>query len=311
MRVATLGYQTWGHRTLQALLQSDHEVVLAITHPKSDHVYEQMWADSVADLATEHGVPVHIATKPDENFKAALKQADPDIVVANNWRTWLPQDVFDSPRYGTLNIHDSLLPKYTGFSPLIWALINGEEEVGLTAHLMDEELDAGDIVLQRSTRVGPTDTVTDLFHRTVDMIGPITLDALALIESGRTDWTPQDRSQATFFHKRAPEDSLIDWTWPADAIERLVRAQSDPYPNAFTHFKGQRVRVLKAAVSEGNYGGTPGRVFIHEGDGMVIVAGPDARTGQNKGLKIQRVRLDDGTELAGTDFFPHGGGYLS
>ncbi|MBV6756505.1 methionyl-tRNA formyltransferase [Rhodococcus opacus] len=311
MRVATLGYQTWGHRTLQALLQSDHEVVLAITHPKSDHVYEQMWADSVADLATEHGVPVHIATKPDENFKAALKEADPDIVVANNWRTWLPRDVFDSPRYGTLNIHDSLLPKYTGFSPLIWALINGEEEVGLTAHLMDEELDAGDIVLQRSTRVGPTDTVTDLFHRTVDMIGPITLDALALIESGRTDWTPQDRSQATFFHKRAPEDSLIDWTWPADAIERLVRAQSDPYPNAFTHFKGQRVRVLKSAVSEGNYGGTPGRVFIHEGDGMVIVAGPDARTGQNKGLKIQRVRLDDGTELAGTDFFPHGGGYLS
>ena len=311
MRVATLGYQTWGHRTLQALLQSDHEVVLAITHPKSDHVYEQMWADSVADLATAHGVPVHTATKPDEDFKAALKEADPDIVVANNWRTWLPRDVFDSPRYGTLNIHDSLLPKYTGFSPLIWALINGEEEVGLTAHLMDEELDAGDIVLQRSTPVGPTDTVTDLFHRTVDMIGPITLDALALIESGRTDWTPQDRSQATFFHKRAPEDSLIDWTWPAEAIERLVRAQSDPYPNAFTHFKGQRVRVLKAAVSEGNYGGTPGRVFIHEGDGMVIVAGPDARTGQNKGLKIQRVRLDDGTELAGTDFFPHGGGYLS
>ena len=85
----------------------------------------------------------------------------PDIIVANNWRTWLPAEVFDAPKYGTLNIHDSLLPKYTGFSPLIWALINGEEEVGLTAHLMDEELDAGDIVLQRSTTVGPTDTVTD------------------------------------------------------------------------------------------------------------------------------------------------------
>ncbi|WP_433609980.1 methionyl-tRNA formyltransferase [Prescottella agglutinans] len=310
MRVATLGYQTWGHRTLQAVLDSDHEVVLAITHPKSDHAYEKMWADSVADLATEHGVPVHIANKPDEDFKAALKAAEPDIIVANNWRTWLPRDVFAAPRYGTLNIHDSLLPKYTGFSPLIWALINGETEVGLTAHLMDEELDAGDIVLQRATPVGPKDTVTDLFHRTVDMIGPITLDALALIESGRTDWTPQDRTQATFFHKRSDEDSRIDWTWPADAIERLVRAQSDPYPNAFTTFKGQRIRVLQSSVSRGNYGGTPGRVFIHEGDGMVIVAGPAARTGQNKGLVIERVRLDDGTEMSGKEFFPHGGGYL-
>jgi len=242
LRVATLGYQTWGHRTLQAVLDSDHEVVLAITHPKSEHAYEKMWADSVADLAAEHGVPVHIANKPDEDFKAALKAAEPDIIVANNWRTWLPRDVFDAPRYGTLNIHDSLLPKYTGFSPLIWALINGEEEVGLTAHLMDEELDAGDIVLQRATPVGPADTVTDLFHRTVDMIGPITLDALALIESGRTDWTPQDRSQATFFHKRSEEDSRIDWTWPAVAIERLARAQPAPPPNAFTPSTGQRIR---------------------------------------------------------------------
>lgn len=122
MRVATLGYQTWGgHRTLQALLQSDHEVVLAITHPKSDHVYEQMWADSVADLATEHGVPVHIATKPDENFKAALKQADPpDIVVANNWRTWLPRDSSTLPlrhpqhsRLAPAQVH-RILPAHLG-----------------------------------------------------------------------------------------------------------------------------------------------------------------------------------------------------
>jgi methionyl-tRNA formyltransferase len=311
VRVATLGYQTWGHRTLAALIESEHEVVLAVTHPKSEHVYETMWADSVADLAAEHGVPVHMATKPDDEFKAALKAAAPDIIVANNWRTWLPPDVFNAPLYGTLNIHDSLLPKYTGFSPLIWALINGEREVGLTAHLMDGELDAGPIVLQRATPVGPRDTVTDLFHRTVDMIGPITLDALDLIASGRTDWTPQDRSQATFFHKRSLEDSRIDWAWPAEVIERLVRAQSDPYPNAFTYFKGQRLRILGARVSEGHYGGTPGRVFIHEGDAMVIVCGPDAWSGRNHGLAIERVRLDDGTELSAREMFPAGGGYLT
>lgn len=311
MRVATLGYQTWGHRTLAALLGSHHEVVLAVTHPRSTHVYESMWDDSVADLAAAHGVPVHVAAKPDAAFAAALAAAAPDIIVANNWRTWLPPEVFSAPPHGTLNIHDSLLPKYTGFSPLVWALLNGEDEVGLTAHLMDGELDAGPVVLQRATPVGPRDTVTDLFHRTVEMIAPVTLDALDLVASGRTDWTPQDRAQATFFHKRSLEDSRVDWAWPAEVIERLVRAQSDPYPNAFTHHKGRRLRILSARVSRGHYGGTPGRVFIHEDDAMVIVCGPDAWSGRNKGLAIERVRLDDGTELAAAEAFPAGGGYLT
>ncbi|NYI04384.1 methionyl-tRNA formyltransferase [Allostreptomyces psammosilenae] len=312
MRVVMFGYQTWGHRTLRALLDSEHEVVLAVTHPRSDHAYEKIWSDSVAELAEAHGVPVLIRNRPDdEELLSRLKEAEPDIIVANNWRTWIPPHIFNLPRYGTLNIHDSLLPAYAGFSPLIWALINGEEEVGVTAHLMDEELDAGDIVLQRAVPVGPTDTTTDLFHRTVDLIGPITVDALALIASGRTDWTKQDRSKASFFHKRSPEDSRIDWTWPAESIERLVRAQSDPYPNAYTFYRGERIRVLRASVSRARYGGTPGRVFIREGDGVVIVAGADARTGRNPGLVIERVRTDDGAEYPATEYFTTMGGYLT
>lgn len=93
----------------------------------------------------------------------------------------------------------------------------------MTAHLMDGELDAGDIVLQRAVPVGPRDTTTDLFHKTLDLIAPITVESLALIESGKTDFTPQDRSRASFFHKRADEDSRIDWTWSAAELDRLVR----------------------------------------------------------------------------------------
>lgn len=312
MRVVTFGYQTWGHRTLQALLDSEHEVALAVTHPKSDHVYEKIWSDSVADLATAHGVEVLIRNRPDdEELRSRLKEAEPDIIVANNWRTWIPPEIFTLPRYGTLNVHDSLLPAYAGFSPLIWALINGETEVGVTAHLMNTELDAGDIVLQRSVPVGPTDTTTDLFHKTVALLGPITVDALAVIASGRTDWIKQDRSKASFFHKRSIEDSRIDWTWPAIDIDRLVRAQSDPYPNAFTFYRGERLRVLQASVSQARYGGTPGRVFIREGDGVVIVAGADARRGHNHGLVIRRVRTDDGSEYRATDYFRTMGGYLT
>jgi methionyl-tRNA formyltransferase len=311
MRVAMFGYQTWGHRSLKALLDSEHEVVLVVTHPKSDHAYERIWNDSVADLAAEHGVPVLLRNRPDdEELMARLKEVDPDLIVANNWRTWIPPQVFDLPRYGTLNVHDSLLPAYGGFSPIVWALINGEKEVGVTTHMMDEDLDAGDIVLQRAVPVGPADTATDLFHRTVDLIAPLVHESLALIASGRTDWTPQDRSKASFFHKRSVEDSRIDWTWPAEDIERFVRAQSDPYPNAFTHYNGERIRVLKASVSRGRYGGTPGRVFIPEGAGVVIVTGGDARRGRNHGLVIERIRTEDGTDLPATEYFRTMGGYL-
>ncbi|MFJ4964713.1 Bifunctional polymyxin resistance protein ArnA [Streptomyces sp. ADI96-02] len=311
MRVVMFGYQTWGHRTLQALLDSEHDVVTVVTHPKSEHAYEKIWSDSVADLAEKHGVPVIIRNRPDDGLLALLEEAAPDIIVANNWRTWMPPEIFNLPRHGTLNIHDSLLPAYAGFSPLIWALINGEPEVGVTAHMMDDELDAGDIVVQRSIPVGPTDTATDLFHRTVDLIAPVTVDALNLIASGQTAFTPQDRSRASFFHKRAEEDIRIDWNWPAQDLERLIRAQSAPYPSAFTFHRGQRLEVVSAVVSEGRYGGTPGRVFYREGDGVVIVAGADARTGRNHGLAITRVRTEDGRELPAAEYFTSMGGYLT
>src|ERR1051325_10995268 len=99
MRVAMFGYQTWGHRTLRALLDSPHEVVLVVTHPASDHAYEKIWSDSVADLATEAGVPVVLRNRPDD-LVVPLKEADPDIIVANNWRTWLPPEVFNLPKHG-------------------------------------------------------------------------------------------------------------------------------------------------------------------------------------------------------------------
>ncbi|GIF23074.1 methionyl-tRNA formyltransferase [Actinoplanes tereljensis] len=312
MRVVMFGYQTWGHRTLQALIESEHEVALVVTHPASDHPYERIWSDSVAELAAKHGIEVVIRDRPDDaELFDRLKQADPDVIVATNWRTWIPPQIFDLPRFGTLNVHDSLLPAYGGFSPLIWALINDEKEVGVTAHMMDAGLDAGDIVLQRAVAVGPRDTTADLFHKTLELFGPITVDGLDLIASGRTDWTPQDRSKASFFHKRADEDNRIDWTWSAEELDRLVRAQSDPYPNAFTYHRGERIRVVAATVSEGRYGGTPGRIFIREGNAIVIVAGADARRGKSHGLAIERVRIEDGTELAATDYFRTMGGYLT
>lgn len=312
MRVVMFGYQTWGHRTLEALLDSEHDMACVVTHPPSDHAYEKIWGDSVADLAADRGVPVLLRSRPDdEDLVTELKEAAPDVIVATNWRTWIPPHIFGLPRHGTLNVHDSLLPAYAGFAPLNWAVVNGEKEVGVTTHMMDADLDSGDIVLQRAVPVGDHDTATDLFHKTLDLFGPITLESLALVSSGSAQWKRQDRSRASFFHKRSVEDSRIDWTWPAHDIANLVRAQSDPYPNAFAFHRGERIRVLAASVSEARYGGTPGRIFIREGNGVVVVAGADARRGRNPGLVIERVRTDDDQEVAAGEYFRTMGGYLT
>ncbi|WP_117210859.1 methionyl-tRNA formyltransferase [Allorhizocola rhizosphaerae] len=310
MKIVHMGYQTWGYETLRSLIGSKHEVVMVVTHPPSDHAYERIWNDSVAELARENGIPTVIKNRPDDDLAERIRAVAPDVIVATNWRTWIPPEIFSVPRLGTLNVHDSLLPTYAGFAPLLWALINGEREVGVTAHMMDADLDAGDIVLQWAVQVEPTDTTTDLFHKTVELFGPITVEAIALLESGTAELIPQDRSKASFFHKRSIEDSRIDWTWSAEELERLVRAQSDPYPNAFTTHNGQTLRIISAAVSAGRYGGTPGRIFIREGDGVVIVAGADARRGQNHGLLVKRIRTEDGRELPATTYFTTMGGYL-
>ena len=312
MRVVAFGYQTWGYRTLEGLLNAGHEVPLVVTHPDSDNAYETIWNDSVAELARKNDIPVLERVYPnDDEIVRRLTELAPDIIVAVNWRAWISPKVFSIPRYGTLNVHDALLPAYAGFAPLNWALINGEPEVGVTAHMMNEEFDAGDIVRQEAVPVGDRDTAADLFAKTLPLFETLPLEALELIASGRTDWVEQNRSKASYFHRRSTEDSRIDWTWQAEELDRLVRAQSDPYPNAFTFHKGQRLRIIAASVTEKPYGGTPGRIFIKDGDGVAIVAGADARRGRNKALRVERVRTDDGTEYTAHEYFTSMGGYLT
>ncbi|MGY4710744.1 methionyl-tRNA formyltransferase [Mycolicibacterium sp. CBM1] len=311
MRVVMFGYQTWGYRTLAALLKSRHEVVLAVTHPVSDHAYESIWADSVEDLAREAGIEVFLAKRPTPELIERVRELAPDVMVANNWRTRLPQELFGIPAYGTVNLHDSLLPQFTGFSPVIWSLISGSERTGLTAHLMDAELDTGDILVQRSVEITPTSTGTSLVLDTLDLVPEVLEEALDGLEFGTAVAVPQDLSRRTFFHKRSDRDGLVDWSWPAPDIERFIRALSDPYPNAYTYFRGQRLRLISSHVSRCTYGGTPGRVFIEEDGGMVIVAGAQAYRGESPGLVLDVVRTEDGADHHALGFFGRGGGYLT
>ncbi|WP_068273907.1 methionyl-tRNA formyltransferase [Aldersonia kunmingensis] len=309
MRIVSFGFQTWGRKTLQALIDSEHEVVLAVTHPASDDSYKGIWSDSVEELAREHGIPVHLTERADAETIDLVKRAEPDVIIVNSWYTWMPAELYDLPPHGTLNLHDSMLPKFTGFSPVLWALISGAAETGLTVHRMDEQLDAGDILVQKSLPIGPNDTGTELVLRGMELIPAAVNEALNALETGTATWRPQDKAARTYFHKRSDRDSLLDWADTAVDLERFVRALSEPYPRAYTHYRGERIEVLAAHPSEGCYGGTPGRVIVQEGGGAVVT-GPHSRRGENRALVITRVRTSDGIEHDGAEFFARGG-YLT
>ncbi|ORA09995.1 methionyl-tRNA formyltransferase [Mycobacterium arosiense] len=309
MRIVFFGFQTWGYATLKALTKMDHEVALAVTHPPSEESYKAIWSAPVEDLAREHGIPVHLTETVDAETIDLVKRAEPDVIVVNSWYYRMPSELYNLPPHGTLNFHDSLLPRFTGFSPVLWALISGESEFGLTVHRMDDGLDTGDILVQRAVPIGPTDTGTELVLRGLDLIPSVLAEALDALESGIAVWRPQNKSERTYFHKRSERDSLIDWTWPAEDLERFVRALSDPYPRAFTFYRGERIEVLEARVSDAGYGGTPGRVIAQE-EGGAVVCGADAYRGRNRGLVVTRLRSADGVECSGEKFFRRGG-YLT
>ncbi|MBY0286580.1 MAG: methionyl-tRNA formyltransferase [Mycobacteriaceae bacterium] len=309
MRIVFFGYQTWGHKTLQALIDLKQDVMLAVTHPASEESYKAIWSAPVEDLARQHGIPVHFTERVDGETIDLVSRAQPDVIVVNSWYNKMPAELYGIPPHGTLNFHDSLLPKLTGFSPVLWALISGESEFGLTVHRMDEGLDTGDILVQHSLPIGPNDTGTELVLRGMDLIPGVLAEALDSLESGTAIWRPQNKAERTYFHKRSERDSLIDWHWPAADLERFVRALSDPYPRAYTFYRGQPIEVIEAHVSEARYGGTAGRVIVQE-EGGAVVCGPNAYRGDNRGLVITRIRCADGIECSADKYFRRGG-YLT
>lgn len=306
MRIVFFGFQRWGTETLRALLASGHDVPLVVTHPPSRNPADNLWSDSVTDLATAAGIPVvkcRYANAPE--LAEQLKVQDAELLVLSNWRTWLSPQICALARHGGINLHDALLPRYGGFAPINWAIANGETLTGVTVHRVEDELDLGDILLQEIVPIHPQDTATDIFHRTLPLFASLALAAVDALERGTASFTPQDSRQATFFHKRDERDMRIDWSRPARDIHNLIRAQSPPYPGAFSHFRGQRIELLKAAPAPRDYRGTPGRLLL-TADGAVVLCGPPGP----QGLLIETVAPEQRPAMPASQFFAGSSGYF-
>jgi methionyl-tRNA formyltransferase len=234
----------------------------------------------VAELVEKHSLPVYISSNAREpEIESLLADLNADAMVSTNWRTRLPGRLLGMAGLGALNVHDALLPSYSGFGAVNWAIRNGETETGVTVHLMEEELDTGPIVVQHRVPIGPHDTALEIYNAVTAQYVPATLAALGKLAAGDRG-TPQVPSGRTFYHRIDADDTKIDWSEPTSRIYNLIRGQSDPYLNAWTTFDGRKVAIKSAALPDGGYCGTPGKVVRQAQGGVAVVCGqsgaPDA-----------------------------------
>lgn len=309
MRIVFVGFQTWGLITLKAVLAAGHEVALVVTHPTPTEEYAQHFNESVAEFAEKRGVPVAVGTTMTPDIVRRVEHLSPEVIVSSNWRRRLPPAFLRCAKYGGVNIHRSMLPRYAGVAPINWAVANGEAVSGVTIHMMTDDFDLGDIVLQEAFAISPTETATDIFYKTTPIVERLVPEALAQLGSGTVQFIKQDAAQAEFFHPRGEQELRIDWSRRNTEVFNLIRAQSDPFMNAFTSFEGRRLKVKKASLPERRYRGTPGRVCERLPDvGVVVLCGGSGLSGQ--GLVIELVQLDDQPPCRAGEAFPRMGFYL-
>lgn len=194
-----------------------------------------------------------------------------DLLFAVSWRYLIPPVVYQRARIGSFALHDSLLPKYRGFSPTIWAMINGERETGATLFEMTERADEGAIVDQQGVEILESDTIAEVLERVTESYLRLLERNIAALLAGKWQSMAQDHSQASYCRKRRVEDNRIDWNRPTREVLNLVRALTRPYPGAFTSMNGGKVRIWSAASGgEVVRNGAAGKVLAIAGDACMV-----------------------------------------
>lgn len=276
-RAVVLGYHNVGARCLSTLLAHGITIPLLLTH--SDNPAENIWFDSVAELASRYDIPTITPDDPNTpEVMAQIAAAKPDFIFSFYYRHMLKPELLALAPRGAYNVHGSLLPKYRGRVPVNWAVIRGERETGATLHEMVEKPDAGRVVAQSQVPILPDDTAFDVFNK-VTVAAEITLDgALPGLIAGTAPHLAQDLTQGGYFGGRKPEDGRIDWSQPAEAIHNLIRAVAPPYPGAFFDLAGERLIVTRSLrqPQKPAHAGGPGiyvdnaRFYADCGDGSVL-----------------------------------------
>ena len=307
-RIVFLGTPSFAIPTLEGLLRGPDKVVGVVTQPDREKGRGRKIAFSpVKELALQHGLnPLQPEKAKDEPFQKALKDLQPDLCVVVAYGQILPDSVVKMPKYGAVNVHASLLPKYRGAAPIAWAILKGEKVTGVTTMVMDRGMDTGDILMQSEVPISAEDTCQTLQDRLAVLGAGLLLETLEKMKSGNIRSVPQDHSKATYAPPLRKEDGHIDWKKKAEEIDLQVRA-FNPWPGAFTRWEDRLLRIYKGAVREKVLTGKTGTVAWVGSDFIEVEAGKDAyliKEVQLEGRKRMSIRefLSGHPILVGTVF---------
>lgn len=275
MRIVFMGTPEFAVPSLKALIQ-DHEVAGVFCQPDKPVGRHQnkLQPPPVKVCALEHRIPVFQPEKlRDGTALTILKELAPELIVVAAYGRILPDDILALPPKGCINVHSSLLPKYRGSAPINWAILNGEQETGVTIMHMASELDAGDIILQERTSIHPTETADILYDRLAELGGRMILEAVAQIEAGTAVRIPQDHEKATLAPMLSKGLSPIDWTQSAQSIYNKARGLF-PWPMATTDvISGEPMKLWSVQVVEKHTDAFPGTIVAAGKAGIDVACG--------------------------------------
>jgi len=250
MKIAFFGTPSFALLSLEALLKSKHEIVCIVSQPdKPVGRGGKIQHSPVKEFALKNNIPIFQPERISKELQV-IYPFKPDIIVTCAFGQILRQNVLDYPKFGVINVHGSLLPKYRGASPIQWAVVNGETKTGVTIMQTDIGMDTGDMILSKSIDIGPTETSGELFPRLANLGAKLLVTALDDIESGKAKKTPQNESLATHAPMLKREHGKIDFGRPPQEIVNLVRGLN-PWPSAYFELNGEIIKVHKASVNNG------------------------------------------------------------
>lgn len=272
MRIVFMGTPEFAAPSLEALLQSEDQVVGVVTQPDRPKGRGQTLAASpIKQIALRAAVPILQPLKmKDSAFLDALRAWQADLIAVTAFGRILPPVILSMPPRGCINVHGSLLPKYRGAGPIQWALINGEQETGITTMLMDEGMDTGPMLLQERVPILPEDTAGTLSVKLAEVGGRLLVETIRRLKAGTVTPQPQDHSQATMAPLLKKEDGLIAWTVPAADIANRIRGLT-PWPGAYAYAGDERWIIARASADERASAASPGA-----GPGTIVEVRKDA-----------------------------------
>lgn len=274
MKLVIFAHQNWGVECIKELIHK-HEILYVFTHPLDMDRHEKVWYSSVKEECISLNIPVEEKINASDIDTTKIKQLNPDLILSLGWRRLLPNSIFEIPKHGTINLHDSLIPNYRGFAPINWAIINGEKEVGITTHYIDEGIDTGKIILQKKIIVNLDDTAYDVYKNLLAFSPKLILDTLEMIEQGNISLSIENNTKGFFCSRRFPDDGKINWKDDRINVYNLIRALCDPYPNAFCFYKGNKVLIKKSKLINDDFRGMPGKICSITDTGIIVTCGND------------------------------------